>query len=160
MNKNQYHDAHRLIRLLRYEQSLLDVFHYPIGFDCECRGEDHCESCEDEAIERAAAREALDLVETEIKTLVRVIEREWLPMVATTLMPNYNVHQRHCELGEYFQWAIIKPLERGERGMSSWNKKTLFDWWLKAAKSNAGRGEMLERDFRGIERGLAKHVAA
>lgn len=154
MNKQQYLNSHRLIRLLRYEQQLESVFHYPIGFDCECGG-NNCEWCEDEAAERTAAREALELVKAEIAKLMPLVEREQLPIVASTLKPNYKVYIWHCELGDFFQETIIRRLERGERGMSSWSKKTLFDWWMESIKERRHSDELVASNIRDMQHALA-----
>lgn len=154
MNKQQYMNSHRLIRLLRYEQQLESVFHYPIGFDCPCGGSDSCDFCEDEGAERAAAREALELVKAEIAKLLPFVDRERLPIVASTLKPHYKVYLWYCELGEYFQDTIIKRLERGERGMSSWSKKNLFDWWMETIKKRRQTDELVESNIHDMQHAL------
>jgi len=154
MNKQQYKNSHRLIRLLRYEQQLESVFRYPIGFDCECGGSDSCDYCEDEGVERAAAREALELVKAEIAKLLPLVERKELAMVAATLKPNYKVYLWYCELGDYFQETIIKRLERGESGMSSWSKKTLFDWWMESIKERRQSDEIGASNIRDMQHAL------
>ncbi len=153
MDKQQYQKSHRLIRLLRYEQQLESVFHYPIGFDCPCGG-GICEWCEDESAERTAAYEALTRVKAEIAKLMPSIDREQLPAVAATLKPNYKVYIWHCELGDFFQETIIKRLERGERGMSDWSKKTLFDWWMDTIKERRQKDELVQSNVRDMEHAL------
>jgi len=156
MNKQQYKVAHRLVRLLRYEQQLLSTFHYPVGFDCWCRGADECESCGNESAGRSAAAEALTLIKAEIDKLLAVVDRQNLPLVATTLKPNYTVFQTHCKIGWWFHHMLITQPVTGKRGMSALNRRGLVEW-LPRVDARYHEDKMIQMDICEMEYALANH---
>lgn len=128
MNKQQYQQAHHLIRLLRYEQNLLDIFHYPIGFDCPCRGNYDCEFCNDEMKGRETAGKALKQVQTEIAEILPEVDRSQLPLVCSTLWIKC-LHETSLDwLGGWLQVCSTYK-QVGNLWAYDRAKQTIFHYW-------------------------------